>query len=176
MTRESRRKLTAMIVAGIVLIVLLMPSPHEALTVRDREGKVVLEIPVSHGETWSISYIHSWFRVPQEEIYGADTYGQMVLKEMRFGSYSAALYYNEAPPQGFTLDNGVWKICNINASLERLYFKVGYTTNCCLHIQGKDILFTSLASPGCSLEFRLQKLTWIDYFGRRLLDEFRTKS
>lgn len=118
---------------------------------------------MAKGDTWQISYTHSWFRVPQEECYEANESGQMILKEMRFGSYSAALYYNESPEQGITLEDGIYKILNINLPMDHFYFKVGYTTNCCLHIRDKVIPFVSLVPPGHSLEICIQKLNRLEY-------------
>jgi hypothetical protein len=134
-------------------------------------GRNLLALPISPGDTWQIHYIHSLYRVPQEEIYRLSSKGEMILEEMRFGSYAAALYYNENPVQGFIQEGRWWKIEEIHHPLSHFHFKVGYTTDCRLLAQGKSIPFDSLAPPGTSLTFRVKKngygrvlISWL--FGR----------
>lgn len=93
----------------------------------------------------------------------------MVLEEMSFGSYPAALYYSEDPPQGFIQEDSCWKIKNINQPISQFRFKVGYTTNCYLMMKGEKVYLTSLAPPGESLIFTVEKVCYGKYLLFRLL-------
>ena len=136
---------------------------------RGDSGHPLLALRLLPGEKWEIRYLHSWYRVPQHEIYRIGTQGEMILEEMNFGSYPAALYYEENPRQGFIQEGGWWKIRNIHQPLPSFRFKVGYTTNCRLVIGGKSIPFSSLAPPGASLIFKVQKIPCGEYLLFHLL-------
>jgi hypothetical protein len=118
---------------------------------------------ISPSDRWEITYTHSWYRVPQRELYVLGGDGEMVLEEVNFGSYPAALYYDENPAGGHVREDGLWKIKNLHTVVPSLNFKVGYTTDCGLHIKGKRVAFTELAPAGTTLTFTIRKLTILQY-------------
>jgi len=147
-----------------LLLAGFLARPVSTLQVIDPgSGKILFISQLQPGNTWKIRYIHSWYRVPQEEIYRLSSRGQMFLWEMHFGSYQAALYYDENPPQGFTREGDWWKIENINRPISQFRFKVGYTTDCTLLTGGRIIPFASLAPPGHSLMFTVNKIPYGRY-------------
>ena len=132
-----------------------------------------MELPVFPGEQWGIHFTHSLYRVAQEEIYQVDRHGGVVLKEVNFASYPAALYYSENPPQGFVREDGCWKIKNIDSPVSIVRFKVGYTTDCYLMIKGIKIYFKTLADGGESLVFTVRRASLVKYLYSAVLLKFR---
>jgi hypothetical protein len=102
--------------------------------------------------------------VGQEEIYQVDRRGRMVLQEVRFASYPAAMYYDEDPPQGLIREDGWLKIKNIERPVAFVRFKVGYTTDCYLMMKDRKIYLKSLASEGESLVFTVDRVSPLEYF------------
>jgi len=137
--------------------------PLYSLNISHGSGENLIALPLSPGDQWAIHFTHSWYRAPQNEIYRLDGQGNMLLVEVNFGSYPAALYYNENPPQGFVREDGWWKIKRIDQFLDHVRFKVGYTTDCRLIMKGKQLHFTSLASSGESLIFTVGKASLSQY-------------
>lgn len=159
----------------LLLPVSLIRPVNTLQIIEPGSGGILLALPVQPGSTWKITYIHSWYRVPQEEVYRLGPGGQMILEEMHFGSYSAALYYDENPAQGYTREDGWWKIKNINRPISQFRFKVGYTTDCTLVSGDRVIPFTSLAPPGHSLIFTVKKMTYGKYICSTVLERFWEK-
>jgi hypothetical protein len=154
-------------VYGVAVLLLLYLGndmvPFYTLKISRDSGENLVSLPISPGDRWAIHFTHSWYRVPQNEIYRLDRQGGMVLTEVNFGSYPAALYYNENPPQGFVREDDCWKIKSIDRSLAQVRFKVGYTTNCRLIMKGEQMLFTSLARSGESLVFTVGRVSVTKY-------------
>jgi hypothetical protein len=154
-------------VYGVAVLLLLYigndTGSFYTLNISRDSGENLVALPVSPGDRWAIHFTHSWYRVPQNEIYRLDRQGGMVLTEVNFGSYPAALYYNENPSQGFVQEGNCWKIKSIDRSLAQVRFKVGYTTNCRLIMKEEQLHFTSLARGGESLVFTVRRASVSKY-------------
>jgi hypothetical protein len=145
--------------------------PVSVLRVEEGAGgeNLVAMFLLHPGDRWEIGYTHSWYRVPQKEVYRWEPAGGMLLQEMYFGTYPAALYYCENPTPGITRGGGGWRIENLDREVREVRFKVGYTTDCYLMIHGRKIPFLSLAPAGQTLSFAAEKAPYARYVGFRIL-------
>jgi len=161
------RRLWFFTVLAAIILLAATPyaSPFSRLhVVHGSNGNGLAEWPLSAGERWGIHFTHSWYRVAQEEIYRVDRRGRMVLHEVKFASYPAAMYYDENPPQGLIREDGWLKIKDIERPVAFVRFKVGYTTDCYLMVKDRRIYFKSLAAEGESLVFAVDRVSPLEFF------------
>jgi hypothetical protein len=69
-----------------------------------RKNDVLHAWNINEGDLIELKFIHSLYKVPQSEKFYISNF-KMVLFEVIFGSYDAALYYNEDPSGGIKKRN-----------------------------------------------------------------------
>ncbi|MDI6754488.1 MAG: DUF1850 domain-containing protein [Thermodesulfobacteriota bacterium] len=99
----------------------------------------VLHMGVREGSTLTLSYFHSLYRTPQEEIYSVLT-ENLLLQEIHFGNLEAAGYYNPNPPGGIRLEGGLWKIkLSPPGHFSAIQMRIPFTAPLSLSIDGSPI-------------------------------------
>jgi hypothetical protein len=75
---------------------------------RNGGGKIV-RFRVEEAATLCLSYIHSLYRTPQEEVYTIQD-ESLILREMHFGNLEAAGYYDPHPDGDLYREGNLWKV------------------------------------------------------------------
>jgi hypothetical protein len=72
-------------------------------------GEEIARFRVEEATTLRLSYIHSLYRTPQEEVYTVQG-GSLMLREMHFGNLEAAGYYEPRPAGTLYRERNLWKV------------------------------------------------------------------
>lgn len=75
--------------------------------IQSGDNKEATRLQIREGSTLILSYIHSLYRTPQEEVYTI-VKATLHLTEVRFGNLEAGFYYDPNPPGGFQQEKGFW--------------------------------------------------------------------
>jgi hypothetical protein len=121
--------------------------------IKMRRGKII------SGDTFSLRYINSLYRVPQIEYFKIDDQYRIVVMKQAFGSLEAAAYYDPNPQSGlyFNRLNKMYEIDDINVVIDPLRLRIGYTTNQVLNIWNERIVLLNIGKAGEVLLFRIKK-------------------
>ena len=127
--------------------------------IKMRRGKI------HQGDTFSLSYINSLYRVPQIEYFKIDGQYRIVVMKQAFGSLEAAAYYDPNPQSGlyFNRLGKMYEIDNINVVIDSLRLRIGYTTNQVLNIWDQRIVILNIGKAGDVLLFQIKKKSLIGY-------------
>lgn len=157
---------------GILALVLLLAGPllgpTSLLVVRLETGELEAFIPVRPGERFSLSYVHSIYDQPAEEIFTIDTEGRICLQALRSRSLAVLEYYDREPAR--KVATGEWEITVRGSSELALPVIADKTGKRTLRVAGREIPLYHLGEGG---HFQLQmerwpnwKVLWAEAIGR----------
>ena len=142
-----------------LLLVIIAELPVYTLRVREApEGRELATIHVSQGDLLRVEYVHSMYKVKQNEIFSIGHDSRFYLEKVTFGSYAAALYYDAEPLQGFTFEDGLWTVKGGGKSYLVLKYRVNPSTEHVLNVGNQTLeLSANPLSPGGLIELCLEK-------------------
>lgn len=120
---------------SILLIFSLNSSLYTLLIREVTEGRNIASISVSQEDLVKIEYNHSMYNVKQKEIYSIGSNSKFYLKNVEFGSYAAAIYYNDRLCGKIEFNNGIWKVKGSGESYSILKFWVSLNSHHTLEIR-----------------------------------------
>ena len=136
-----------------------LPAPCTRLALVDSAAdRVVWSAPLEHGEEVVLGYTHSLHGVPQRETFVVESSGHLRLREVAFGSFDAAAYYDADPVPPPRHENGIWRL---DVSPERQIppapFRVGYKTEHFVETESRRIRIADHIAPGSLALLRQQE-------------------
>lgn len=149
-------------------IALFLLSPTDVVVLHEAEGgQRLLAHRAAPGDRFTLQYIHSMYRVPQAETFRVDYQHRMVLEELFFGSFAAVQYYGENLGHGRLVRYGdTYRLEDIGLPLARVRFRVGYTADHQLIVNGRSFPLLRLAAAGDALELKVAREPWLIYLAR----------
>lgn len=152
-----KRIMPAAIVTGVVGMIVFFWIPSQTvLVVTDASGKTALCARMSDGEEWMISYTHSVNRRPVYDFLRVEGNGIRILRS-RYDAFGAGMPETSTPENPLRVGPDGWLEYTVNRSVRDLTIFVGRVAGHALNIKGRNIPFISLAEPGKSLRFFVEK-------------------
>jgi hypothetical protein len=129
---------------------------HWILELRSVSSKpVIIEIPVQVGETITLHFIHSWEKMPVDEVLMISGDGDFILKEAQFPRLGAG--YDAPPVSGnYTLKDGNILITDMNVRLKKIPLRIGTVAKHQLIIKGAIIDLAGLFGKGSRIDIQLR--------------------
>lgn len=164
--RKSNRVWILAFLAAICLLALAL-RPQKVLLLEGDHGAPLL-LPAATAESVTLQYIHSIYRVRQQEVYQvADN--ELILRAMYFGDMSAALYYDaysryplEAAPAGG------YAIRGLELRYPAISFALGHSTEYEVYLGTKPAVDLNKAFPEASLiTIRTEEISTGEFILRR---------
>ncbi|MDD5100321.1 MAG: DUF1850 domain-containing protein [Syntrophales bacterium] len=152
-----KRIMPAAIVTGAVGVIVFFWIPSQTvLVVTSASGKTALCARMSDGEEWMISYTHSVNRRPVYDFLRVEGNGLRILRS-RYDAFGAGMPETSTPDNPLRVGPDGWLEYTVNRSVPDLTIFVGRVAGHALQIKGRNIPFISLAEPGKSLRFFVEK-------------------
>ncbi len=135
----KRRRL----LAGAALLVALLTATQwvrlDVLRVESvREGRTILLVPTSPGDTFALAFVHSVERSVVRDFFRIDEGGQLVLYGTEFSSSNAGLPTTLAPGETLARGDGTFRISGMHRAMEEVSLWVGEASGNRLTIHGVD--------------------------------------
>jgi hypothetical protein len=144
----TKRKVKAIIVLMLIMVVLW---PVQGIGIYC--GGSLLRFVNGVDDGFAITYVHSLYRVPQQEVYRVSK-GLLIIETMRFGSIEARNYYDWASPAVFR--DGWWEQPSGKVFRE-VVVRVPYYSEPFLLTRKVNLALTEIARPGSRLVIKPQK-------------------
>jgi hypothetical protein len=169
---NKRRTLLAVGISLAILISVACLPLFPVLELRQsNDDKRLLALPIQVGETFMIRYTHSIHLTPVLESYYIDKNLNIVVDSVTYDSYGIGMPSDIEPGQTFTQVDGKFVIGNINRRLPFFEQRVGQViANHVLIAGGREIPLRTVITPGSSIRFQAGKESWIQRYGRGILD------
>lgn len=127
----------------LTFLMLLFIITRPALIIENREGEVLLILPLFREDGFSTYYIHSVEKTPVIEFFQVEGRSLLLTKTI-FSSYGAGLPLDH---NGFSQGNDFFLIQDIHKTFSIIYFRVSTTADQYLLIGDKKIYFQEIISP-----------------------------
>ncbi len=155
---------------GIVVVLICIIAPiHNALIVNNtKTGNYITAFPVKDNDEFVISFIHSINKRPVYE-YIKIAGKQLNIYKARYDAFGAGM--PETSTDGLHLamkEHGVLELTNINRIKNDISIFVGTVAEHVIEINGSRISLDTLAKPGESLTFKVGRVSYFDFWKRRI--------
>jgi hypothetical protein len=118
-------------------------------------GEEIARFRVEEAATLCLSYIHSLYRTPQEEVYTVQG-ESLILREMHFGNLEAAGYYEPRPAGTLYREGNLWKVkMSSPVSFPVVRMRVPFTGPLALFIDGRIAWTSSQKDQGALLTVKV---------------------
>lgn len=157
--RGMKRIMPGAIVSIVVLGVIAffwIPSQTVLVVRTVKPEKTVLCARMIDQEEWMISYTHSVNRRPVYDFLRIEGSGLRIVRS-RFDAFGAGIPETSTPDNPLRVGADGWLEYTVNRSVPDVTVFVGRVAGHVLHLQGREIPFTSLAKPGMALRFFVEK-------------------
>jgi hypothetical protein len=147
--------IVAVVAFGMMLFVFF--PIHTILAVRMvKPDQAVFCARMTEGEEWIISYIHSVNRRPVYDILRIDGMGLRIVGS-RYDAFGAGMPETSTPENPLRMRPDGLLEYTVNRRVPDVAIFVGRVAAHTLHIKGRKIPFVSLANPGETLRFSVEK-------------------
>lgn len=148
------------LVIGIILIIIPLLIPTRVLLATDFDtGDYIKAWKVSEGDSFIIQYTHSVQLTDVSEKYlvsGRD----IILIEAEFSSFGAGL--PATTPYKFSLEEGGFRIYDINQKMENLIYRTGAVrANHRLILEDRQYMFLDFTEPRDGIKFTIDRMPFI---------------
>lgn len=117
---------------------------------RSKTREVLLDLPVTPGDPFSLRYIHSSDKTPVHDTFLIEKEGQLVLIEEAFLWYGAGLESQKHDGMEIVYD-GQWTRVRLRRSFPELNIRVGRVANQILEFRNRSVPLNALVEPGENL-------------------------
>lgn len=168
-----KKKTSIVILCVILLAIVFINLPlYTALEISSaKTGKIIRTIVLKENDFFVLSFIHSVNKRPVDEYIKIQN-NQLVVFKARYDSFGAGM--PETSIDGLNLqmkENSILELTNINRRLDEFSLFVGRVAEHSIQINGQKIPLNSLGSPGESLTFKPNKVSYLDLWkGREFND------
>ena len=144
------------IVAAVAVILWLLPR-GERLVLSDREsGRVYAEYPVSDGDTFSVTFVHSVNKTPVSDVYEVRG-GSIVLTGTVYYSFGAGVPDTLAEGEKLTVrEDGAMVITGMDKNLDGVVYAVGTVSDHVLELGGEEISLRDLCGRNSKVRFEIR--------------------
>ena len=146
----------AVVFALGMMMIFLSPAQTVLVVGTGKPGQVVLCVRMTEGEEWIISYIHSVNRRPVYDILRIDGMGLRIVSS-RYDAFGAGMPETSTPENPLRMRPDGLLEYTVNRRVPDVAIFVGRVAAHALHIKGRKIPFVSLANPGETLRFSVEK-------------------
>ncbi|RKD27005.1 hypothetical protein BEP19_00055 [Ammoniphilus oxalaticus] len=161
---KHKYKLIFPIVILFIVAIAVTVWPNQvALTVTDgKTGRLIYVSPIEIEERFAIQFIHSIHKTPVYEEYYIDSELHMVLDQVTYESLGVGNPSAAEPGQTFMIEDGKYKISNINRKLPHLDLAIAPgVANHQLGIRDNWIPMTRLNPPGNWARLETKKVSFL---------------
>lgn len=148
----------ALIAAVTFLLVAFFASAGHELVLRSgKTGEVFARYPMSEGDTFCVTFIHSVNQKPYTDMYRIED-GKIYAEETRFAEFGAGV--ETELNKGETLStgkNGEIVISNIHTEMKHLSYIVGTVSDHVLTVGEKEISLRNLCGRNATVVFTYEK-------------------
>lgn len=131
----------------------LLPLGQPCLALTDyKNGRVFAVYPLSQGEQFSVTFIHSVNKSPVTETYELREDGIYVIKSVS-SSLGAGMCYEIQPGWTQRIEDGHFIIENMDTRLDPLVYLIGKVTSWTLEAGGETVDLTELCGRGVQVLF-----------------------
>lgn len=140
MNKKSLIKITAVaLVAAVIILIILSSFQEPVLVLEDKEtGKIFLKIPVSDGDEFSVTFVHSVNKSPCSDIYQIRDGDIYLIKTTLYGfgaGVPTELYGNQVMTRG---EDGEMIISNMDTLMTNIVYLAGTVNDHNLSVNGGD--------------------------------------
>lgn len=140
MNKKTLIKITAVaLVAAVIILIILSSFQEPVLVLEDNEtGKIYMKIPVSDGEEFSVTFVHSVNKSPCSDIYQIRD-GDIYLTKTTLYGFGAGvpteLYGDQVMTRG---EDGEMIISNMDTLMTNIVYLAGTVNDHNLSVNGGD--------------------------------------
>lgn len=140
MNKKTLIKITAVaLVAAVIILIILSSFQEPVLVLEDKEtGKIFLKIPVSEGDEFSVTFVHSVNKSPCSDIYQIRDGDIYLIKTTLYGfgaGVPTELYGNQVMTRG---EDGEMIISNMDTLMTNIVYLAGTVNDHNLSVNGGD--------------------------------------
>jgi hypothetical protein len=155
----------ALSIAGI-LVLLFYPGNIVLKLTAAKSGRVVFCAPVTDGEEFLLSFIHSVNKRPVYETLRVAGNHLLIVKS-RYDSFGAGMPEASTQEGSLRVDRDGWLEWTVNREVPEIKFFVGWVANHTLCLKGRETILANIVEPGTSLSIRVQKVSYFELWRGR---------
>jgi hypothetical protein len=151
--------------AGI-LFFLFSPGNIVLKLTATKSGKVVFCAPVTDGEEFLLSFIHSVNKRPVYETLRVAGNRLWIVKS-RYDSFGAGMPEASTQEGSLRVGSDGWLEWTVNREVPEINLFVGWVANHTLRLKGREMILANIVEPGTSLSIRAQKVSYFELWRGR---------
>jgi len=155
----------ALSIAGI-LVLLFYPGNIVLKLTAAKSGRVVFCAPVTDGEEFLLSFIHSVNKRPVYETLRVAGNHLLIVKS-RYDSFGAGMPEASTQEGSLKLGSDGWLEWTVNREVPEVNLFVGWVANHSLRLKDREIFLADIVEAGTSLSIRAQKVSCFELWRGR---------
>ena len=144
------------IVAAVAVILWLNPHGQRLVLTDSGSGKVYAAYPVSDGDTFSVTFIHSVNKTPVSDVYEVRG-GSIILSGTVYYSFGAGVPDELAEGEKLSIrEDGAMVITGMDKNLDGVVYAVGTVSDHVLELGGEEISLRDLCGRNSKVRFEIR--------------------
>ncbi|MBP1714942.1 MAG: hypothetical protein H6Q42_3145 [Deltaproteobacteria bacterium] len=142
-----------------VLFFLSYPGNIVLKLTATKSGRVVFCAPVTDGEEFLLSFIHSVNKRPVYETLRVAGNHLLIVKS-RYDSFGAGMPETSTQEGSLKVDSNSWLEWTVNREVPEVSLFIGWVSHQTLRLKGREVALTELAKPGTSLSIQTRRVSY----------------